>query len=101
MGLVNQNIVDTAMFLDNQPEGQGSVFLETARLSEGFYSQLQRHPVPLEEAAVRSVANNSMALAFDYPHRAGMFAPISMSRRRDSPRHITIFPGGGSLARAR
>jgi hypothetical protein len=62
MGLVNQNIVDTAMFLDNQPEGQSSVFLETARLSEGFYSQLQRHPVPLEEAAVRSVANNSMAL---------------------------------------
>ena len=31
-GLVNQNIVDTALFLDNHPEGQGSLFLETAPL---------------------------------------------------------------------
>jgi hypothetical protein len=34
-----------------------------------------------------------------------IFAPIttpnSMSVRRDSPRHMTILPGGGSLARAR
>jgi LuxR family transcriptional regulator, maltose regulon positive regulatory protein len=28
-------------------------------------------------------------------------APNSMSVRRDSPRHMTVFPGGGSLARAR
>jgi hypothetical protein len=39
--------------------------------------------------------------AFNYPHRGGMSAPSWMSRRRDSPRHMTIFPGGGSLARAR
>jgi len=28
-------------------------------------------------------------------------APNSISVRRDSPRHMTVFPGGGSLARAR
>jgi transposase InsO family protein len=39
--------------------------------------------------------------AFDYPHRAGMLAPISMSRSRAKPRHMTILPGGGSLPRAR
>jgi hypothetical protein len=42
-----------------------------------------------------------LPLAFNYPHRAGIFAPSSMSRSRHSPRHITIFPGGGSLPRAR
>jgi hypothetical protein len=60
-GLVNQNIVDTAIFLD--ADGcQGSLFVETARLSEGFFAQLQKHPVPLEEAAIRAINNNSMAL---------------------------------------
>ena len=38
------------------------MFVETARLSEGFYEQLQRHPVPLQDAAIRAIANNSMAL---------------------------------------
>jgi hypothetical protein len=61
-GLVNQNIVDTAMFVDGADAGQGSLFLETARLSESFYEQLKRHPVPLEEAAIRAINNNSMAL---------------------------------------
>lgn len=61
-GLVNQNIVDSAIFLDNPEDGQGSLFLNTAKLSEGFYVQLQRHPVPLEEAAIRQLSNNSMAL---------------------------------------
>ena len=28
-------------------------------------------------------------------------APNAMSVRRDIPRHMTVFPGGGSLARAR
>jgi Plasmid encoded RepA protein len=61
-GLVNQNIVDTAMFVDGADAGQGSLFLETARLSESFYEQLKKHPVPLEEAAIRAINNNSMAL---------------------------------------
>ena len=41
---------------------QGSLFVETARLSESFFEQLSKHPVPLEEAAIRAVNNNSMAL---------------------------------------
>jgi hypothetical protein len=61
-GLVNQNIVDTAMFVDGADTGQGTLFLETARLSETFYEQLRKHPVPLEEAAIRAINNNSMAL---------------------------------------
>ena len=61
-GLVNQNIVDTAMFIDTKDPIQGSLFLETVRLSETFFEQLKRHPVPIEEAAIRSISNNSMAL---------------------------------------
>jgi hypothetical protein len=62
-GLVNQNIVDTAIFLETDSAGrQGSLFVETAKLSEGFFDHLKRHPVPLEEAAIRAVNNNSMTL---------------------------------------
>jgi len=63
VGLLNQSIVDTAIFLnDAGSDGQGGLFVETARLSETFFEQLQKHPVPLEEAAIRAVNNNSMAL---------------------------------------
>ena len=62
VGLTNQNVVDTALFIDGDQPGQGSLFTETARLSEGFYDQLRRHPVPLQDAAIRAIANNSMAL---------------------------------------
>ncbi len=61
-GLFNQHIVDSALFLDGDDPRQGSLFLETARLSETFFEQLQRHPVPIEEAAIRAINNNSMAL---------------------------------------
>jgi Plasmid encoded RepA protein len=61
-GLVNQTIVDTALFLDLDDETQGSLFVERARLSEGFFEQLKKHPVPLEEAAIKALNNNSMAL---------------------------------------
>jgi hypothetical protein len=62
-GLVNQSIMEKAIFLEmTEPAGQHSLFVETARLSEGFYAQLQRHPVPLEDAAIRAINNNSMAL---------------------------------------
>ncbi len=61
-GLVNQNIVDTAIFLDDSESRQTTLFAETARLSEGFYDQLTRHSVPLEESAIRAINNNSMAL---------------------------------------
>jgi hypothetical protein len=64
-GLLNQSIVDTALFLDESEDGkQGRrpQFMERATLSQGFYDQLQRHPVPLEESAIRAVSNNSQAL---------------------------------------
>jgi hypothetical protein len=62
-GLVNQSIVDNAMFVHEADEfGQGSLFIETARLSETFFEQLKKHPVPLEEAAIRAISNNSQAL---------------------------------------
>ena len=62
-GLLNQSILDTAMFLEDDAEGaQGTLLLETARLSETFYEHLRRHPVPVEEIAIRGLANNSMAL---------------------------------------
>jgi hypothetical protein len=61
--LVNQNIVDVAMFLDDASDaGQGTLFVETARLSEIFYQQLKKHAVPLDEAAIRHIRNSSMAL---------------------------------------
>jgi Plasmid encoded RepA protein len=60
--LVNQNIVDAALFLSTDDPAQGSLFLETANLSEVFFEQLKRHPVPLEEAAIRAISNNSLAL---------------------------------------
>ena len=61
-GLLNQNIVDAAMFVDDGSSPQGSLFVETARLSETFFEQLRRHPVPLEESAIRALSNNSQAL---------------------------------------
>jgi hypothetical protein len=61
-GLVNQNIVDTAMFVGADDPSQGSLFVDTVRLSESFFEQLQRHPVPIEEAAIKALSNNSMAL---------------------------------------
>ena len=62
-GLVNQSILDRAIFLDvEEGSAQGRLSLETAKLSEGFFEQLQRHPVPIEEAAIRALANNSAAM---------------------------------------
>ena len=62
-GMAQQAIVDRAIFLEpGVHEHQGSLFTETATLSQGFYEHLQKHPVPLEEAAIRAINNNSMAL---------------------------------------
>jgi hypothetical protein len=61
-GLVNQNIVDSAIFLDSSDLDQGNLFLERAKLSESFFEQLQKHPVPIEEAAIQAINGHSMAL---------------------------------------
>jgi len=38
---------------------------------------------------------------FNYPQFCAMLNPSSISVNRDSPRHMTMLPGGGSVARAR
>jgi hypothetical protein len=64
-GLLNQSIVDTALFLD-EPDGamrdRRPQFVQRVTLSAGFFEQLQKHPVPLEESAIKAVSNNSQAL---------------------------------------
>jgi hypothetical protein len=62
IGMTNQNIMESAIFLESDDPGQGKLFAQTATLSEAFFQQLKRHPVPLEESAIRAIANNSMAL---------------------------------------
>jgi Plasmid encoded RepA protein len=62
-GLINQSIVDKAIFIEaSQSERQGRLSLESTKLSEGFFEALKKHPIPLEEAAIRALANNSAAL---------------------------------------
>lgn len=62
-GLVNQSIMERALLMEAAGnECQGRLNLEAARLSHGFFEQLRRHPVPLEEAAIRALANNSPAI---------------------------------------
>lgn len=64
-GLVNQNLVDAALFLDDEadPPTRGySQVLERVRLSETFWEQLKKHPIPLEDSAIRALQGHSMAL---------------------------------------
>jgi hypothetical protein len=62
-GLVQQTIVDKALFIEaGDGATQGRLSLETAKLSEGFFEQLRKHPVPLEEAAIKALSNNAPAL---------------------------------------
>ena len=62
-GLVQQTIVDKALFIEaDDGVAQRRLSLETAKLSEGFFEQLKKHPVPLEEAAIKALSNNAPAL---------------------------------------
>lgn len=60
--LINQSVVDRALFIEEGDGAQGRLSLETAKLSEGYFEQLKKHPVPLEEAAIKALANNSAAM---------------------------------------
>ena len=60
-GLINQNIVDSAIFIEKTSNYE-TIPLDCARLSESFYTQLQNHAVPINEAAIRALSNNSFAL---------------------------------------
>jgi len=63
-GVSNQAIVESAAFFESgqTDERQQSLFTDTLRLSEGFYEQLQRHAVRLDERAIKKIHNNSRAL---------------------------------------
>ena len=74
-GVSNQSIIETAVFFgDDQDTKQPSMFVDTLKLSHGFFEHLQRHAVRLDEAAIRRIHNNSRALdvycwlAFRLPH---------------------------------
>src|SRR5208283_453077 len=64
VGMAAQRIFESAIFLEPSEGdiGRGSLFAQTAMLSREFFDTLQRHPVPIEESAVRAISNNSMAL---------------------------------------
>jgi hypothetical protein len=62
VGLANQNIMDSAVFFESPNPSQGTLFAQHARLSQAFFDALNRHPVPIEEAAVRAISNNSVAI---------------------------------------
>ena len=51
-GLVNQSILDTAMFVEDDST-QGSLFIENAKLSELFFDQLRSTPFPLRRMPSR------------------------------------------------
>jgi hypothetical protein len=59
--LVQQLIVDKALFEESEDSG-GTLFLERTKLSETFFEQLRRHPVPIEESAIKAINRHSMAL---------------------------------------
>jgi hypothetical protein len=62
-GFINQSIVETAMFeADADHPRRRWAFVESVSLSDGFYRELRKHPVPLEEAAIKAMSNNSQAL---------------------------------------
>jgi hypothetical protein len=62
VGIQPHNIMESAVFLENEDPTQSSLFAQHARLSVAFFEGLRRHSVPLEESAIRAIANNSMAL---------------------------------------
>jgi hypothetical protein len=45
-GLINQSVLDTAMFVDSDTPDQPGLFIDTAKLSEGFYAHLSPHFKP-------------------------------------------------------
>ena len=58
---VDQPLLDDDLIVDDG-SGRGGVLAERAILSVSFYEQLRRHPVRIGQAAVRQLANNSLAL---------------------------------------
>lgn len=72
----------TLLRFASMSRSQGSLFIKIAKLSKKFFEQLKKHLVPVEEAAIKHIANNSMAidvycwLAFQ---RHALTTPTSMT----------------------
>ena len=62
IALANQNIADRALFIEDVDDRQGRLTGETAKLSEGFFEQVKRHPMPIEERAIKAISDNSQAI---------------------------------------
>jgi hypothetical protein len=64
-GFANEHIIDGGLMMleDEGLDGrQGTLFVDHVRLSESYFTALQRHPVPIWEPALKHIQNNSMAL---------------------------------------
>lgn len=63
-GFSAERIVDDGvLFLDQgHNEAQGTLFVESVRISESFFTALKAHPVPIWEPAIKHIQNNSLAL---------------------------------------
>ncbi|WP_250265828.1 replication protein RepA [Rhodovastum atsumiense] len=59
-GFVRQPIVEAGMF--EESDSPRPRFLEAVKLGENFFEQLRKHPVPVEDAAIQAINNNSQAL---------------------------------------
>lgn len=62
VALQNQALMERAIFLEPGDPAQGSLFAQKATLTEAFFETLKKHPVPLEESAIRAISSHSMAL---------------------------------------
>jgi hypothetical protein len=60
-GIIHQHIVDAAMF-DSESTRHGAMIVDQVVLCESFFQRLLRAPVQIEKAAIRAIANNSMAI---------------------------------------
>ncbi|GBR48682.1 plasmid replication initiator [Neokomagataea tanensis NBRC 106556] len=61
-GIINQNIIDSARFFTDA-DGHGKTrLIDSVQLSELFFEQLMKHPIPMEESAIRSLNGLSQAL---------------------------------------
>jgi hypothetical protein len=61
-GLMRQDILDTSIFVRSDDSGVRGRFVEKASLTQRFFEQLKKHPVPIEETAISALANNPLAM---------------------------------------
>jgi Plasmid encoded RepA protein len=58
----DEKIIDRGIIDPNASGDQDGLWVDTVRLSDLFYHELLRHPVPVAEAAIRAIANHSLAI---------------------------------------